>query len=359
MSAAAALKSEIDATLAALAQDAQAIATILSEGPAANLTRTRMLHANANRQMMALTQLMIKAGQLPSGDDPHVRMALQGLLAKLPAEIAVWQSCDALLADQVPPEQRPLFPPVSGQHDVSHAPIIAADELLMEMHHLISAEPQSDQGLAHGCFGDIPLPFSVFFENALAARRVLLARRTKHGGRFLDIGCGAGMKVLAATRYFERCHGIEFDPTFAAAARDLFDRTGKGQCGLTEGDALTYEGYGDFDVIYLFRPMRDPALLEQLEDRVIAQVPTGTLIIAPYRYFGQRYRAAGCAHLGGKLYVTGMSQDQADQLAEAASFTGLSLPGNNVPANSIWTPILRACAARGFEPRTKPADVTF
>jgi trans-aconitate methyltransferase len=94
-----------------------------------------------------------------------------------------------------------------------------------------------------------------------------------YGNRFLDVGCGLGTKMMLAEELFGLdVHGIERSPELAKAAREHW-------LTVDEADALTWDGYGDIDIIFLNRPFSDQALEAQLEDRVWQEMKPGAVVI--------------------------------------------------------------------------------
>lgn len=94
------------------------------------------------------------------------------------------------------------------------------------------------------------------------------------GDRFLDIGCGCGTKMMLAEEVFGlTVHGIERVPEYVAAAR---------QRGLTvtEADALDWDGYGKYDLIFFNRPFFDKDRQALLEKQVWADMKPGAVVIA-------------------------------------------------------------------------------
>jgi SAM-dependent methyltransferase len=92
------------------------------------------------------------------------------------------------------------------------------------------------------------------------------------GDRFLDIGCGPGSKLLIAQEHYGLdAYGIDRVPEYVAAAREA---------GLKAdvADALDWTGYGDFDLIWFYRPMADPALQAQLEWHVWNSMAPGAIV---------------------------------------------------------------------------------
>ncbi|OAI39240.1 hypothetical protein AYO40_01335 [Planctomycetaceae bacterium SCGC AG-212-D15] len=95
-------------------------------------------------------------------------------------------------------------------------------------------------------------------------------------GRFLDVGCGLGEKVFLAYALgaFTQCDGLEYDARTAAVAQFLFKQLGDSIYPLQvfRADALSFDHYGDYDVIYMYRPLRDRARMRQLVTRIVEQL---------------------------------------------------------------------------------------
>jgi SAM-dependent methyltransferase len=93
------------------------------------------------------------------------------------------------------------------------------------------------------------------------------------GREFLDTGCGPGTKMRLARHFFGMsCWGIEIDPAMADTAR--------GHGNVICGDALQVPDgtYADCDLIWLYRPFRDPELEEKLEARIMDEMKPGAIL---------------------------------------------------------------------------------
>jgi len=118
----------------------------------------------------------------------------------------------------------------------------------------------------------------VFHELLFASR--YLAKRD--GGRrgeaikFVDIGCGFGNVMLFAEQFEFDVYGIEKDEASLKIARDLFEPE-----QLIEADIRTYDGYGQFDVVYYFCPLTEGE--REFELFVEDQIKKGALLIANYK----------------------------------------------------------------------------
>jgi trans-aconitate methyltransferase len=94
------------------------------------------------------------------------------------------------------------------------------------------------------------------------------------GDTFLDIGAGVGTKMMLAEEIFGLdVHGVERVPEYVKEARSR---------GMTvdEADALTWNGYGNHDIVFFNRPFFDASLQAQLEERVWQEMKPGAVVIA-------------------------------------------------------------------------------
>jgi trans-aconitate methyltransferase len=92
------------------------------------------------------------------------------------------------------------------------------------------------------------------------------------GDRFLDVGCGPGTRMLLARDIFGLdVKGFDRVPAYVAAARE-------NELFTTLEDALEYKSYGEFDFIWMNRPIRDQELQGRLEAKVWDEMSPGAVI---------------------------------------------------------------------------------
>ncbi len=90
---------------------------------------------------------------------------------------------------------------------------------------------------------------------------------------FLDVGCGPGTKMDIAEQLFGLCsYGIEIDKEMAEIAARKYPLR------AVQGDALEYEGYAGYDIIWLYRPFRDIDKERELESRIISAMKPGAIL---------------------------------------------------------------------------------
>lgn len=92
-----------------------------------------------------------------------------------------------------------------------------------------------------------------------------------NGPRFLDVGCGPATKGALAREIFGlEIAGIEVDRAMAQVAST--------HSAVFAKDALDYEGYGGWDIIWLYMPFRDPILEAELERKIMREMKPGAIL---------------------------------------------------------------------------------
>lgn len=218
---------------------------------------------------------------------------------RLSDKLLLWQDCRARLEQTLAARPVPLLPnpPPAG----SPAQIEAAGlERVFERLHL-ALSPIPPHLIREGHYGDIPLPMAQFMALIHTSARLLRAMDRAEPWSFLDVGCGLGLKLLAAQEIFDRVEGVEITPTTAARAKTLLATARRNHKAATasptpwltatppqakarvhRADALTFSDYGGFDVIYAYRPIADPTLWTSLQHRIADLARPGTIILLPH-----------------------------------------------------------------------------
>lgn len=93
------------------------------------------------------------------------------------------------------------------------------------------------------------------------------------GPRYFEVGAGIGTKMMVAKYLFGlEVAGIEYSETLATVANQ------KKRGHVITGDALTTGyTYNDCDILWMYRPFRDPVLERQLEERIYAEMRPGAI----------------------------------------------------------------------------------
>lgn len=113
--------------------------------------------------------------------------------------------------------------------------------------------------------------------------------REANGNKFLDVGCGPGVKMKTAQFLFGySADGVEInqDMAFAAASLNSAEDTDvwnedaltAGTEGPRTADGAVELDYSKYDVIWLYRPFRDQELESRLEQRIFAEMKDGAIL---------------------------------------------------------------------------------
>ncbi len=112
----------------------------------------------------------------------------------------------------------------------------------------------------------------------------LFACGANRAGAFLDVGCGTGEKAFLAYALggFDKADGLEYDPRTVAVGEYLLHGAATRQpypIRLFCQDALEFDRYGDYDVVYMYRPMKPAPLMRGLVARIAAQMKAGAILM--------------------------------------------------------------------------------
>jgi hypothetical protein len=260
-----------------------------------------------------------------------------------------WRSVNKALQEAVTARSRPVYAePATNGPDPASRVIRALAGSLRAMHAVANPVDQDAGARNGGAFPDIPLDPFRFAALALGAWRLCQAVRRRDRPRFLDVGCGGGLRVVQAAQIFASADGLEFDPGYARSARRLLKAAVPGRSLVHQADARSFDGYGEYDVIYFYRPMQDPAGLRALEDRILEAARPGTVLVTPYDGFEVRVPVASVVE---HLQVVGLAANRATGLRRRAERIGCRMgdPGTPPPfALGYLTPLVDALARCGF-----------
>ena len=272
---------------------------------------------------------------------------------KVKDRLRLWQRFDTIVEAQLNPARRELMAPIKPRDGHPEVMDHVVSMFLEMFHALANPDVGSQLGRAagRGSWGDVPYPMDAFSRIIGAAYRVCLAQRRPRPLRFLDVGSGGGTKVLAATSCFDLCDGLEFDEDTVRSGRKLLDVLAPSTCRLIHGDALDFDHYGDYDVIYLFRPIVDTDRTIALENRILSQATRGTVLAVAGGLRGATRHETRVQKLVDPLFVVGMSPEESVSLRQQAEEMGTMVPGNRHDRTSdygYWQPLREVCARNGY-----------
>lgn len=262
-----------------------------------------------------------------------------------------WLRLANLIEQQLEVSYQPLIkiPRASDPVELQH--LVVLNEMYRSFHKLANPFTQDPEATEQSFFADIPLAATEFVEYAHAAYRVCLAQRRPLPLRFLDVGCGGGTKVVMAASFFGRTDGLEYDKGYAQAAQATLAQTGPANSQVFIGNALSFDTYADYDVIYFYRPIANEERRKLLEDRIARSARAGTVLIAPFNDFSDERDSLDCQRIAGPIYVTGVDAAAAQALLADAEATGISVPTRDFmiqPQTGYLTPLVLASLANGY-----------
>ena len=305
---------------------------------------------------MALEAARDAAGRMRRQIGSSTRLQRSGTgqaLRALCARLDQWDRVAAAAQDCLAGHEWPLVPAAASRLDLGGAQGSLVSGAFTRAHRAINPARQDRASADRGAHADIPLDAARFVAAAHLAYRLRLATKTPRPWRFLDVGCGGGVKVALAAEFFDDAIGIEIDPGYAASATRNFAAMRAHRCRVEVTDALTYGGYGGFDVIYFYQPMHDMTDLLALEQRILEQSRDDVILIAPYPGFAMRAASLGCVPVDGTVFMKAAMADGLGELLAETRRMGPHVFGadDDPPQNLGWLrPLWLACTANGIRP---------
>ncbi len=96
--------------------------------------------------------------------------------------------------------------------------------------------------------------------------------------RLLDVGCGIGNVLLIAEQFGFEVYGFEKDEyPFRVAAKLI------GEDRIAQADIWSYESYGEYEVIYYYRPFSGREQQLRFERLIEDSMKTGGILIANHK----------------------------------------------------------------------------
>jgi hypothetical protein len=129
-----------------------------------------------------------------------------------------------------------------------------------------------------GHFEFIPRDVSTLIEMFDHLKKHYMYKRSSEI-KFLDCGCGVGNVVLLARMAGFDAYGVEYDEKTLNAGRTFLKGFGEdGEKRLFQGDLLTFDKFGDYDILYGYCPLSAGALEREFEQRLAKQMKIGAMV---------------------------------------------------------------------------------
>lgn len=201
-------------------------------------------------------------------------------MAQGPTKNSPWDQIANLVDRQIHPTSFPSL--ITERGELVKGPASGAINYVLELLFREAIPSASNQFLiADANYHDVPLSGAYFLNLLTATQRLVMAKGHAGPAHFLDMGCGVVTKVSADSAIFDVAHGVDYMPECINHAYQFFDRVRANQSMIQQANALTFNRYGNYDVIYFYRPLKDTALASQMEKRILSQVASGTILVAP------------------------------------------------------------------------------
>lgn len=163
--------------------------------------------------------------------------------------------------------------------------ISRVQQRIMEEAEELSREDMD--GVSNAIYPYIAMGHSSFAE--------LVKPHLRKGMWVIDIGCGAGDKLMAFNKLCPGMHivGLEYQPTMAALAQYMAPFA-----TVLEGDAFKMD-FRLFDLIYMYRPIPDAYMQSELQLHVMSSMRHGAILCV-----GLQETKIRRVHLGTRYYTS-------------------------------------------------------
>lgn len=336
---------------AILGQSLQRLA-LLFQPPLTRASRAALRDglAEAETRVVRLSWLWGQNLLLPAMNTLSPRHPDRVFFDSLRLRLAQWPAIAEALHRVILHAPLPLLPDLPSPDSAMAVQAGLQDRIWRRVHRAQASPGPQPAIRANGQYEDIPYPVQDFLRQMQLARRVGVALG-KAQLRFLDVGCGTGLKVMMAAEMLGQADGLEYLPNLAASARHMLRRAGLGQNRVHIGDALQFDGFAGYDLIYFYKPIHDPDQLAALETRILAQARSGTILIAPYAGFAARVEGMECSPVAGYVHVTGLKTRKMGPLLRRVQAVGFGDPRPPAdPPQGFVAPLAGALRAWGHLP---------
>lgn len=263
--------------------------------------------------------------------------------------LRLWSRVEDMVNKQVSPVRKDLMPQPQDYMEGAHNRYV--NHLYSALHTLALPSAEAMMNRLSDAHPDVALPATHFEALMHAAYRICLAQGRDTAPRFLDVGCGGGTKIWAAMPFFPDAKGLENNPTQVQVGSAALAKLDAPSNCIMEADARCFDDYASYDVIYFYRPLKDPDGLKEMEDRIMAQARPGSLLIAPYLGFSGEQDDMRCSRIAPSIYIAGTAPYQVEALRQRAEMIGTEAPAHNSATDAAlgyWRPVVEASRRNGY-----------
>ena len=167
-----------------------------------------------------------------------------------------------------------------------------ADRLIDCLADTLTGGKQSKGAEKAGCYPYIPVSRAEFVEHVARASTLFYTINGRSVKKFLDVGCGIGLTLYLFNRLRQYVGsiihadaltvGIERDPNYCKAANKFLSVSEPPlwtRHKIIKIDALKFDRYSDYDLVYFYQPINDTVKQDKLEQLIIDQTKPGSIII--------------------------------------------------------------------------------
>lgn len=302
------------------------------------------------QELQAMKWRLVQGTQALRATGP-LDLAAQQTVANANSWLSRFAAIEYCVTEQFQGRSWGLYEDPVPAEDLSSRQEEIMDRFVDSLNGLVGGDEPLEQPAAGGLRRDSRYSTCGFLRHAHAAYRVLLAQAEGVPSTFLDVGCGAGQKLLLARSFFDRADGVELDENYTTAALEFHRRLATGSRVFKE-DAFEFNGYGEYRVVYFFEPLVERDALLRLEERIVSGVRPGTILIAPYSGFAERAESYGVRPVEGAVFLAGIGISEAEALREEATKIGTFVAHGRPPimVDAVWQELVMASWMRGFNP---------
>ncbi len=162
--------------------------------------------------------------------------------------------------------------------------------LILEMYHrlecavglVLQRKNLHEKSYAHIPFGNVH-----FIQGLQSTRQWISSPASEL--KFLDVGCGIGTKVFLAQSLGFDAYGLEWNAPYLEVARKFYkDYDEDRDPTFIEGNALEFNRYDQYDIIYWYGPISRGISNEEIAALLLNQMKPGAILFSGDKHYVQQ-----------------------------------------------------------------------